>query len=185
MSSFIKRVAVIAALVLAPIPAITSSATASTASTAATASTATVAGIGPVAATYRIYNHDNRLVCLDIPRGSTANHKPVQVYDCNGGLNQLWDYVSEPTAPGYGYLVNRASGKCVDVKRASVVAGAPVEQYTCYPGTRNQLWTYDIITLQWRVLHSGQCLVARVPGSDVDLMQDNCTGPFSKRWDLF
>ncbi|GAA2965781.1 RICIN domain-containing protein [Actinokineospora diospyrosa] len=178
MSSFIKRVAAIVALVLAPIPAMTASATASTES---------AAGIGPVTATYRIYNHDNRLVCLDIPRGSTANHKPVQVYNCNGGLNQLWDYVSEPGTPfpGYGYLVNRASGKCADVKRASTVAGAPVEQYTCYPGTRNQLWTYDIITLQWRVLHSGQCLVARVPGPDVDLMQDNCTGPFSKRWDLF
>ncbi|WP_026422854.1 RICIN domain-containing protein [Actinokineospora inagensis] len=173
MSSFVKRAAAaLAALVLVPVLSISSAVTAS-------------AGGVPLP-TYRIINQDNPTVCLDIPHGSTDNHKAVQIYTCNGGLNQQWQYVNEPNVPvlgkSYGYLINVASGKCADVKQASLTPGAAVEQYTCFPGTRNQLWTYDIISQTFRVLHSDQCLVARVPGSKVDLMQYPCDSVYSKRW---
>ncbi|SES40752.1 RICIN domain-containing protein [Actinokineospora terrae] len=137
----------------------------------AAAAPASAGGFGAIRA------RSNLAMCLDISRGSTKNHEPIQIYYCNGGQNQAWEFTPDTIGPdhaSYGLLINRASGKCVDVESASLAPGAHIEQYTCFPGTRNQLWSYDFASGRFRALHSGLCISAVGPGNKVRTVQWHC-----------
>jgi hypothetical protein len=63
----------------------------------------------------------------------------VQQWSCNGGPNQQWRL--DPGVPGYYRLVNRNSGKCLDVNGFDRSDGARIQQWSCNDGA-NQQFTF-------------------------------------------
>jgi alpha-galactosidase len=63
--------------------------------------------------------------CLDVPGQSTTNGTLLEIWDCNGGANQQWTYLSNG---------------CLDVTGAGTANGTAVEIWTCNGGS-NQKWT--------------------------------------------
>lgn len=53
--------------------------------------------------------------------------------------SQQWQFVD--VGDGCYNLVNRNSGKCLDVDAVSTADGAKVQQWTCGSGATNQQWT--------------------------------------------
>ncbi|MFI9382183.1 RICIN domain-containing protein [Kutzneria sp. NPDC052558] len=65
----------------------------------------------------------------DVTNVSTADQALVQLWLYGGGANQQWLPVDEGN--GNYHLVNRNSGKCLDVPGASVNDSVQLQQYTC------------------------------------------------------
>ena len=65
----------------------------------------------------------------DVTNVSTADSAPIQLWAYGGGNNQQWLPVAEST--GTYHLVNRNSGKCLDVPAASTADSTQLQQYTC------------------------------------------------------
>ncbi len=64
--------------------------------------------------------------------------------------NELWEFVPQASNTGdslftgYGELINRQSGLCLDVNGSNPNEygdGATVDQWTCVPGAQNEQWT--------------------------------------------
>jgi hypothetical protein len=66
---------------------------------------------------------------IDVTNVSTANNAPIQLWSYSGGSNQQWQAIAE--GDGYYRLVNRLSGKCLDVPAASTANSVQLVQYTC------------------------------------------------------
>jgi len=60
--------------------------------------------------------------------------------------NQLWEFVPRSDnsggsiTTGYGQLINRQSGLCLDINGANTGDGATVDQWQCVPGANNEEW---------------------------------------------
>jgi hypothetical protein len=65
---------------------------------------------------------------VDTWRQVAAGSRPVS--------NELWAYVPDTEAVGYGELVSQSSGKCLEVNGSTGV----VDQWTCVPEAANELW---------------------------------------------
>nr|WP_249228276.1 RICIN domain-containing protein [Kutzneria sp. CA-103260] len=65
----------------------------------------------------------------DVTNVSTADQAPIQLWLYGGGANQQWQPVDEGN--GNFHLVNRNSGKCLDVPGASVNDSVQLQQYAC------------------------------------------------------
>jgi alpha-galactosidase len=112
--------------------------------------------------------------CLDDPGWSRDDGARIEIWDCNGGANQLW------TRTPAGQLV--VYGKCLDAYDNRTAPGTAVELWTCNGG-RNQ---------QWRVnadgsitgVQSGLCLdvtgAATDNGTTLELW--TCHGGANQRW---
>jgi len=85
--------------------------------------------------------HSNK--CLDVAGVSTANGAKVHQWTCHNGTNQQWSIANPGGTPVPGntryQLINRHSGKCLEVAWSSSSRGAPVRQWTCNGGL-NQRW---------------------------------------------
>ncbi|TDO33540.1 ricin-type beta-trefoil lectin protein [Kribbella sp. VKM Ac-2527] len=77
----------------------------------------------------RINARNNAAQVLDVTGVSTADSAPIQLWAYGNGLNQQWQPVEE--ADGAYHLVNRNSGKCLDVPSASTADSVQLQQYTC------------------------------------------------------
>lgn len=66
---------------------------------------------------------------VDVSDVSTADNAAVHLWTYGGGLNQQWRAVDD--GAGAFRLVNRNSGKCLDVPAASTSDGVQLVQYTC------------------------------------------------------
>jgi len=61
--------------------------------------------------------------------------------------NELWEFVPDANnsggsiTTGYGELINRQSGLCLDVNGNDTADGAVVDQWQCVPGASNEQWT--------------------------------------------
>ncbi|MEU4244905.1 ThuA domain-containing protein [Actinoplanes sp. NPDC026619] len=77
----------------------------------------------------RVNNQANNAQALDVTDVSTADNAKIQTWTYGGGLNQQWQSV--PETDGYFHLVNRNSGKCLDVPAASTADSVQLVQYTC------------------------------------------------------
>jgi hypothetical protein len=77
----------------------------------------------------RVNALNNAAQSLDVTNVSTADSAPIQLWSYSNGLNQQWQPVEE--ADGAYHLVNRNSGKCLDVPGASTADGLRLQQYTC------------------------------------------------------
>jgi Glycosyl hydrolase family 59/Ricin-type beta-trefoil lectin domain/Concanavalin A-like lectin/glucanases superfamily/Glycosyl hydrolase family 59 central domain len=112
--------------------------------------------------------------CLDVPGVSQVNGTQVQIWDCNGGVNQQWTQVS-------GQLQVYGT-KCLDALNHATTAGAPVGIFDCNGG-RNQQWTFNADGSVTGV-ESGLCLdvtgAATGNGAKVELW--TCNGGSNQRW---
>jgi Ricin-type beta-trefoil lectin domain/Cellulase (glycosyl hydrolase family 5) len=113
--------------------------------------------------------------CLDVPGRSTANGALLQIWDCNGGSNQQWTYLSNGELQVYG-------GKCLDVPGHATAAGTRVEIWDCNGGA-NQLWNLNSDgTVVGR--ESGLCLDVTgngtANGAPVEIW--TCNGGSNQRW---
>ncbi|WP_436533283.1 ThuA domain-containing protein [Actinoplanes sp. HUAS TT8] len=77
----------------------------------------------------RINQRGNAAQALDVTDVSTADNAKIQTWTYGGGNNQQWQPVAE--SGGYYHLVNRNSGKCLDVPAASTSDSVQLVQYTC------------------------------------------------------
>jgi type 1 glutamine amidotransferase len=77
----------------------------------------------------RVSNRGNSAQVLDVTDVSTADNAKIQTWAYSGGNNQQWQPVAEGS--GYYHLVNRNSGKCLDVPAASTADSVQLVQYTC------------------------------------------------------
>ncbi|GAA0959178.1 RICIN domain-containing protein [Kribbella koreensis] len=77
----------------------------------------------------RVNALNNAAQALDVTNVSTADSAPIQLWSYSNGLNQQWLPVEE--SDGAYHLVNRNSGKCLDVPGASTADGLQLQQYTC------------------------------------------------------
>ncbi|WP_440074075.1 lectin [Streptosporangium sp. OZ121] len=113
--------------------------------------------------------------CLDVANVSQANGAQVQIWDCNGQVNQRW------TPTGAGEL--RVYGnKCLDVANMSTADGAQVHIWDCN-GQSNQRWRLNgdgSIT----AIGANKCL--DVPNystaNGVKLQIWSCNGAPNQRW---
>ena len=114
--------------------------------------------------------------CLDVPNHNSTNGTAVDIWDCNGGLNQQWTYnASTGTVVAFG-------NKCLDVPAHSTTPGVRIQIWDCNGGS-NQQWTLGADgTLVGR--ESGLCLdvVANgtANGTAVDIW--TCNGGANQRW---
>ena len=111
-------------------------------------------------------------LCLDIEGGARPGHN-LNVYDCNGGGNQRFEWNRN------GEL--RVSGLCLDVANGNSSDGARVMAYECNGGA-NQRWRTRGGEI--RSADSGKCLDiengrAR-PGTAVIMYR--CNGGENQRW---
>ncbi|MEV0216537.1 RICIN domain-containing protein [Micromonospora sp. NPDC050695] len=77
----------------------------------------------------RVDIRTNSAQVLDVTDRSTADEAPIQLWSYSGGNNQQWRAESE--GGGYYRLVNRNSGKCLDVPGASTADSVQLIQYAC------------------------------------------------------
>ncbi len=73
--------------------------------------------------------------CLDVPNVSQNNGTFLDIWDCNGGSNQQWTYLSNGELQVYG-------SKCLDVPNHNTSAGTRVEIWDCNGGA-NQQWNLN------------------------------------------
>ncbi len=73
--------------------------------------------------------------CLDVPRLATTDGTLLQIWDCNGGSNQQWTYLSNGELQVYG-------NKCLDVPNFAKTAGTRVQIWDCNGGS-NQQWNLN------------------------------------------
>jgi hypothetical protein len=71
--------------------------------------------------------------CLDVTGGGVTDGTRVELWDCNGGTNQVWNLQNS-------ILVNPASGKCLDDPGFNSADGTQLDIWTC-DGGANQKWT--------------------------------------------
>jgi len=113
--------------------------------------------------------------CLDVPNVSTANGSLLDIWDCNGGANQQWAYLSNGELQVYG-------SKCLDVPNHATAAGTRVEIWDCNGGT-NQQWNLNSDgTVVGR--ESGLCLdvtgAGTANGTAVEIW--TCNGAANQKW---
>lgn len=141
-----------------------------------------------------LVNHGS-LLCLDVVSASIASGANVQQFRCHYGTNQQWDIVPNVSPnfepDGTFLLINRNSGKCLDVVNASTADGANVQQFTCHRGA-NQRWyirsdlgrgghanSYRFVNVA-----SGKCLdvVDASIANQANVQQFSCHGGANQRW---
>jgi hypothetical protein len=113
--------------------------------------------------------------CLDVPNASTSNGTQLDIWDCNGGANQQWAYLSNGELQVYG-------SKCLDVPNQATAAGTRVEIWDCNGGT-NQQWNLNSDgTVVGR--GSGLCLdvtgAGTANGTAVEIW--TCNGAANQKW---
>jgi hypothetical protein len=68
--------------------------------------------------------------CADVRGASTTNGTRVQLWDCNGSVQQKWTWFDDSTLRTIG-------GKCLDVAAPATAADTPLQIWDCL-GTSNQ-----------------------------------------------
>ncbi len=78
--------------------------------------------------------------CFDVPGFNDTNGTNVQIYDCNGGMNQQWEFWYDGTIrPTFN------TNKCLDLPGWETDNGTPIQIYDCHGGS-NQQWTLAYAT---------------------------------------
>ncbi|MEO3814104.1 lectin [Sphaerisporangium sp. B11E5] len=113
--------------------------------------------------------------CLDVANVAQTNGTPVQIWDCNGQVNQRWTPTSAGELRVYG-------NKCLDVANMATADGSQVHIWDCN-GQSNQKWRFNSdgsIT----AVGANKCL--DVPNystaNGVRLQIWSCNGAANQRW---
>jgi hypothetical protein len=68
--------------------------------------------------------------CLDLTDGNTADGTPLQLWTCNlTSDTMLWTFAIDDN--GKPRIINKRSGKCMDVRAGSTTPGAVIQNYHC------------------------------------------------------
>ncbi|MFF4903019.1 DUF5010 domain-containing protein [Streptomyces sp. NPDC001068] len=113
--------------------------------------------------------------CLSTQDEGTANGTKVQIAACDGSKAQQWSVDS-----ANGYLVNVASGLCLENANGSTADGNPLIVWTCNNGDVGQKWTVpaEVSGPSGRVAgYNGKCVeVAGGATADGTAVQLNACG---------
>jgi alpha-galactosidase len=116
--------------------------------------------------------------CLDVPNLSQVNGTQLEIWDCNGGSNQIWTYTSSRQLTVYG------GAKCLDAYDNQTAPGTKVEIWSCNGGA-NQQWQVNANGTITGV-QSGLCLDvtggSTADGALVELW--TCNGQSNQQWAL-
>jgi hypothetical protein len=133
---------------------------------------------------FQFLNNLNPRRCLDV--GGQVNGSVVQIFDCNGTVNQQW--TMQATDSGYFRLVVASSGRCMEVANASQTAGSRIQILDCN-GQFNQQWRQlsssvpGFVHLQAR--NSGLCASSFGRNGDrVPVVQATCFEIGDQIWNI-
>ena len=114
--------------------------------------------------------------CLDVPNRSQTNGTQLDIWDCNGGSNQLWAYTSSHQLTVYGGSI------CLDASGNQTTPGTKVDIWTCNGGA-NQQWNLNSNGTITGV-QSGLCLdvtgASTADGALAELW--TCNGQSNQHW---
>jgi hypothetical protein len=128
--------------------------------------------------TGQIKSSVNPNLCWDDPSGSNVVHTRLQLYTCNGGANQAFNF------SGKGEI--QVAGLCADIFNAQPTNGAAVQLYTCKADTdssrMNQRFHFS-----GPLEDSGLCLdIPSAITNDLTLDQVfTCNGGANQFWDRY
>jgi endo-1,4-beta-xylanase len=116
--------------------------------------------------------------CLDVPNISTAAGTQLDIWNCNGGSNQIWTH----TSSGQLSVYSGSSQMCLDAYANQTSPGTKVEIWSCNGGA-NQQWSLNSNGTITGV-QSGLCLdvtgASTSDGALVDLW--TCDGGSNQQW---
>jgi hypothetical protein len=114
--------------------------------------------------------------CVDVPGFSTADGTALDLWDCNGGGNQSWNWTA-------GKQLTVYTNKCLTIGGDGASAGSPAIITGC-TGAPNQAWELNADQSITSVAHPELCLDAAGAGTGngtaVDVGQ--CNGQPDQRW---
>lgn len=127
--------------------------------------------------------------CIDVPHGTTENVQVI-IYGCKAGaVNQYWHF--NDSYPGYYYIKNDLTGKCLNVQGASQQTNAAIIQYPC-SAVDNERWYPRLVAVSGPTdyyhlvsLDSALCITAAGNGTanSVKLVQSGCDpSNYSQLW---
>jgi Ricin-type beta-trefoil lectin domain/Cellulase (glycosyl hydrolase family 5) len=116
--------------------------------------------------------------CVDVPGFSTTAGTQLDIWDCNGGGNQSWDYTSTDELSVYGDM-------CMQAGTTAVTAGAPVVIENC-TGAADQQWAVNSSGTITSAAGSAFCLEASSGGTADGTLLDvaACDGSASQAWTM-
>lgn len=121
--------------------------------------------------------------CVDVEGASRRAGGNVQLYSCNGGANQKWEFIG--LGNGQYAIRSQNSGMVLDVESDSRRDGANVQQYP-WNGGANQRWRSQGPNNNFQLVNvgSGKCLdVANgSTANNANIIQWDCRGGSSQRW---
>ena len=114
--------------------------------------------------------------CVDVPGFSTTNGTQLDLWDCNSGGNQSWNWTADKELTIYG-------NKCMQVGGTGAASGDPVTISDC-TGTATQQWNLNADQTVTSVANPALCLEAAGAGTGngtaIDVGQ--CSGTSSQAW---
>ncbi len=114
--------------------------------------------------------------CVDVPGFSTTNGTALDLWDCNGGGNQSWNWTAGEQLTVYG-------NKCMTIGGDGSSAGSPVIITDC-TGAPNQAWELNGDMSVISVGHPELCLDAAGAGTGNGTPVDVwfCNGQANQQW---
>ena len=129
-----------------------------------------------------IFYAPNKLFCVDLLGGNAAWRTPIQLWTCNGLVNQAWQFVNNQIVlAGSNY-----PGKCIDLPGGDTRNGNQIWLWQCTGGPEQQ-WGWDASAERIYYLANNQyCL--DLPSGDAkngnQLQLWECNGLDSQKWAL-
>ena len=114
--------------------------------------------------------------CVDVPGFSTSNGTQLDLWDCNAGGNQSWNWTAAKELTVYG-------NKCMQVGGTGSTAGDPVIISDC-TGAAAQQWNLNADQTVTSVANPALCLDAAGAGTGNGTAVDvwNCSGGTNQAW---
>jgi Ricin-type beta-trefoil lectin domain-like len=120
--------------------------------TTAAASMSTPQPVAGKPGVFQIKNDATGKLCFDVNRNSTNDGTSVILWTCHGRSNQLWnlkrvtDTVVDEQQNAF-QVISMRSKRCLEVKGAATIAGAPLQIATCKTGDikarKNQVFYFN------------------------------------------
>mgnify|MGYP001086577737 CR=1 FL=1 len=117
--------------------------------------------------------------CVDVPGFSTTAGTQLDMWDCNNGGNQTWDYTSSKELSVYGSM-------CMQAGTSSTAASGDAVVIESCTGAANQQWTVTSGGTIASVANSSLCLdaVGEATGDGTLLDVATCSGSTSQNWTM-
>ena len=114
--------------------------------------------------------------CIDVPGFSTTNGTELDLWDCNGGGNQSWNWTADKQLTVYG-------SKCMTIGGDGSSAGSPVMITDC-TGMTNQAWEVNEDLSVTSLSDPELCLEAAGAevGNGTPIHVGHCNGGTNQQW---